>query len=233
MKTSPLAIANAQDSELPSAFGQQSPIKPDRRTRIRQLIEKIQRKAGFKAAEMKAALGAIAWRSFQEQTQSSPIPKEVEKLLRPYQEALQRADALNRRPARALPSPQQRFRMGNHGTQSAEGEYERALELLQCLFDDYPSLGQWFDRPVRFGTSSELTPDAEGVPRVRGSRSPYALPNLKREELDGVALAALFAALETCPTVNSASPLAWLLPLCERADGDSVRPVPKKLDWLL
>ena len=232
MKTSPLAIANAQDSELPSAFGQQSPIKPDRRTRIRQLIEKIQRKAGFKAAEMKAALGAIAWRSFQEQTQSSPIPKEVEKLLRPYQEALQRADALIRRAARPLPSPRQRFKVGC-GTHSAEREYERALELLRCLFDEYPSLGQWFDRPARFGTTDEPTPDAEDVPRVRGSRSPYALPNLKREEIDSAALAALFAALETCQTVNSAPPLAWLLPLDEQADSDFVRPAQKKLDWLL
>ena len=144
----------------------------------------------------------------------------------------QDSDALNRRPAQPLPSPRQRFKMGC-GIQSAESEYERALELLQCLFDDYPSLGRWFDRPVRFGTHSEPTPDAEDVPRVRGSRSPYALPNLKREEMDSAALAVLFAALETCQTVNSAPPLAWLLPLDEQADSDFVRPVQKKLDWLL
>ena len=119
------------------------------------------------------------------------------------------------------------------GIQSAESQYEQALELLQCLFDDYPSLGQWFDRPVRFGTPSEPIPDAEDVPRVRGSRSPYALPNLEREELDSAALAALFAALESCQMVHSASPLAWLLPLGERTDDDFVRPAPKKLDWLL
>lgn len=233
MKTPPLAIANAQDSEPPPAFWQENPTKPDRQTRIQQLIEKIQRHDGFKAAEMRAALGATAWRDFQEQAQSSYIPKEVARLLRPYQEALQRADALNRRPERALPSPMQRFKMGHHGAQSAEREYERALECLQCLFDDAPGVGRWFDRPVRFGAPDEPTPDAEGMPRVRGSRSPYALPNMSRKELDAAALAALLAALDACKTVNPASSLAWLLPLDEQADADFARLEQRKLDWLL
>lgn len=234
MKTLPPNNAQTPDSELPLVFfWQQSPNKPDRLTRIQQLIEKIQRKDGFNASEMRAALGATAWRAFQEQTRSSPIPKEVAKLLRPYQEALRRADALNRQPARALPSPLQKFKMGRHGAQSAEREYERALEWLQCLFDDTPGVGRWFDRSVRFGAPDEPTPDAEGMPRVRGSRSPYALPNLNREELDSAALAALFAALKACKTVNSASSLAWLLPLDEQADADFASPAQKKLDWLL
>lgn len=233
MKTLPLAIASVQDSEPPPAFWQENPTKPDRQTRIQQLIEKIQRKDGFKASEMRAALGVTAWRAFQEQTLSSPIPKEVAELLRPYQEALQRADALNRRPAQPLPSPKQRFKIGRHGAQSAEREYESALECLQCLFDDAPGVGRWFDRPVRFGAPDEPTPDAEGMPRVRGSRSPYALPNLSRKELDSAALAALFAALEACKTVNSASSRDWLLPLDEQADADFARPAQKKLDWLL
>ena len=232
MKTLPLDVANAPDSELIFVSSRQTSAMRDRKMRIQQLIEKIQRNDGFKAAALRAALGATAWLAFQQQTQSSRIPKEVAKLLGPYQEALQSADALNRRPARPLPSPQQRFKMG-YGAQSAEREYERALELLQCLFDDDPGVGQWFDRPVRFGASDEPTPDAEEMPRVRGSRSPYALPNLKRKELDSAALAALFAALETCKTVNSASPLAWLLPLNEQTDADFACPAQKKLDWLL
>lgn len=235
MKKPPISIANAnaQDGELPPAFWQESPNRPDRQTRIQQLIEKIQRNDGFKAVEIRAALGATACRAFQQQTQSSRIPKEVAKLLHPYQEVLQRADALNRRPERTLPSPMQRFKMGRHGVHSAEREYERALELLQCLFDDAPGVGRWFDRPVRFGAPDEPTPDAEGMPRVRGSRSPYALPNVNRKELDSAALAALFAALEACKTVESASSLAWLLPLDEQADADFARPAQKKLDWLL
>jgi hypothetical protein len=243
MKTPPLAIVKAPDSELPSAFWNQTPSMRDRKMRIHQLIEKIQRNDGFKAAELKTALGSMAWQTFQQQAQSSRIPKEVAKLLRPYQEALQRADALNRRPARPLPSPKQRFKMGCRPN-SAEMEYERASELLQILFDDDPAIGRWFDRPVRFGTPDEPTPDAEEMPRVRGSRSPYALPNLTRKELDSAALAALFAALETCKTVNPTPPLAWLLPLKAEVDGfDSVEsvksdadfacPVPKKLGWLL
>lgn len=233
MKTPPLAFANAHDSELTPAFWQQHPNKRDRQTRIQQLIEKIQRKDGFKAAEMKAALGATAWQEFQEETRSSPIPKEVAELLRPYKEALQRADALNRLPERPLPSPKQRFKMGRHGAHSAEREYERALELLQCLFDEYPSVGHWLDRPVRFGTSDEPSPDAEEVPRLRGSRSPHALPHLNRKDFDSAALSALYAALESCTIANSVYSLAWLLPLNEQADADFARPTQMKLDWLL
>ena len=217
--------------------------KTDRKAQILRLIVQIQRNEGFKAAELRAALGATAWQAFQQQTQSSRIPKEVAKLLRPYRDALQRADALNRRPARPLPSPKQRFKMGCCAN-SAEMEYERALELLQCLFEDDPGIGRWFDRPVWFGVPDEPTPDAEEMPRVRGSRSPYALLESKRKELDSSALVALVDALATCKTVNPTPPLAWLLPLDERADGlDSIEsvksdadfacPAQKKLDWLL
>ncbi len=233
MKTSRLRIVETQDNELSLVFQQQSPSKLDRVTRIQQLIEKIQRKDGFSAAEMRAALGVTAWRAFQQQTQTSRIPNEVAKLLNPYKEALQWADALNRRPERTRLSPQQRFKKGLHHAQSAERAYERALEILQCVLDEYPSVSQWLDRPVRFSATNEPTPDAEEVPRVRGSRSPYARPNSKRKELDSSALAALFAALETCKTVNSASSMAWLLPLNEQTNADVDCFAQKKLDWLL
>lgn len=243
MKTPDTQNEAHQRPTLDYASRRQPKAKTDRKTRIQSLIEQIQLGCSFKSSELKAALGSVAWQAFQQQTQSSSIPKEVAKLLRPYQEALQRADALNRSPARPLPSPKQRFKMGCRPN-SAEMEYERASELLQILFDDDPAIGRWFDRPVRFGTPDEPTPDAEEMPRVRGSRSPYALPNLTRKELDSAALAALFAALDTCKTVNPTPPLAWLLPLKAEADGfDSVEsvksdadfacPEPKKLGWLL
>ena len=243
MKTLPPEFVTEQDSELLFVSSHQSPTQHDRKIRIQRLIEKIQRNDGFKAAELKAALGATAWQAFQQQTQSSRIPKEVAKLLRPYQEALQRADALNRRPVRPHPSPRQRFKMGCCAN-SAEMEYERASELLQCLFDDDPGIGRWFDRPVRFDVPDEPTPDAEEMPRVRGSRSPYAIPHLTRKQLDSAALAALFAALETCRTVNPTPPLTWLLPLNGQADGlgcvelvkpdaDFAWPEQNKFSWLL
>lgn len=243
MKTLPPAFVTEQDSELLFVSSHQSPTQHDRKMRIQRLIEKIQRNDGFKAAELRAALGATAWQAFQQQTQSSRIPKEVAKLLRPYQEALQRADALNRRPVRPHPSPKQRFKMGCCAN-SAEMEYERASELLQCLFDDDPAIGRWFDRPVRFGVPEVPTLDAEEMPRIRGSRSQYARPNMKRKELDSAALAALFDALANCKTVNPTPTLAWLLPLNERAerlgsveltkpDADFAWPAQKDLDWLL
>lgn len=243
MKTPPLAIVKAPDSELPSAFWNQTPSMRDRKMRIHQLIEQIQLGCSFKSSDLKAALGSTAWQTFQQQAQSSRIPKEVAKLLRPYQEALQRADALNRRPVRPHPSPRQRFKMGCCAN-SAEMEYERASELLQCLFDDDPGIGRWFDRPVRFDVPEVPTLDAEEMPRIRGSRSQYARPNMKRKELDNAALAALFDALANCKTVNPTPTLAWLLPLNGQADGlgcvelvkpdaDFAWPEQNKFSWLL
>jgi hypothetical protein len=78
----------------------------------------------------------------------------------------------------------------------AEQLYERALEYLQEQIDvatrerRQDELLRWLDRDVVFGTDGNLSIDADGVPRVKGSRSHHAqdagLPKLsvrlKREQ---------------------------------------------------
>lgn len=78
----------------------------------------------------------------------------------------------------------------------AEQLYERALEFLQDQVEvatrdrRQDELLRWLDRDVVFGTDGNLGIDADGVPRVKGSRSHHAqdagLPKLsvrlKREQ---------------------------------------------------
>lgn len=80
--------------------------------------------------------------------------------------------------------------------QRAEHLYESALEYLQEQIDvatrdrRQDELLRWLDREVVFGTDGNLSIDADGVPRVKGSRSHHAqdagLPKLsvrlKREQ---------------------------------------------------
>lgn len=80
--------------------------------------------------------------------------------------------------------------------QRAQHLYERALEYLQEQIDVatrdrwQDELLRWLDRDVDFSTAGKLSIDADGVPRVKGSRSHHAqdagLPKLsvrlKREQ---------------------------------------------------
>jgi hypothetical protein len=59
----------------------------------------------------------------------------------------------------------------------AEAAYERALEYLRSLTDgahDAAEIERWLDRNVSWVAGEEPSVDAEGVPRVRGSKSKYA-----------------------------------------------------------
>jgi hypothetical protein len=94
----------------------------------------------------------------------------------------------------------------------AENLYERALEYLQEQIDvavrDHrqDELLRWLDRDVVFGIDGNLSNDADGVPRVKGSRSHHAqdagLPKLsvrlKREQrvLENLLRAAVACAYE-------------------------------------
>lgn len=67
--------------------------------------------------------------------------------------------------------------------------YGRALLYLEAAVNlasgpDLVRLHSWLDRPVMFGKNGNLRASKFGVPRVRGSRSPYAqdagLPKLNK-----------------------------------------------------
>ena len=69
---------------------------------------------------------------------------------------------------------------------------------LEHLAEDYPGLAAWFDRPLNFGQLGDLTPDAEGVPRLQGSRSQHAIRAVGSKELKTITVACLYDALKTC-----------------------------------
>ena len=120
--------------------------------------------------------------------------------LHSYLEAVRRADAkTSRRSGKQRQQPRsQQFKLGYAVKRGAEAEYEHALELLEHLAEDYPGLAAWFDRPLNFGQLGDLTPDAEGVPRLQGSRSQHAIRAVGSKELKTITVACLYDALKTC-----------------------------------
>ena len=180
----------------------QPKTKTDRKTRILQLIVQMHRGDDFKASELKPVLGTSAWTAFQSQAAAAPsrMPPMLAGELHPYLEAVRRADAKASRSSgkqRQQPRSQQ-FKLGYAVKRGAEAEYEHALELLEHLAEDYPGLAAWFDRPLNFGQLGDLTPDAEGVPRLQGSRSQHAIRAVGSKELKTITLACLYEALKTC-----------------------------------
>ena len=192
----------------------QPQTKTDRKTRILQLIVQMHRGGGIKATELKSVLMASAWTAFQSQAAAAPsrMPPMLAGELHPYLEAVRRADAKASRSSgkqRQQPRSQQ-FKLGYAVKRGAEAEYEHALELLEHLAEDYPGLAAWFDRPLNFGQLGDLTPDAEGVPRLQGSRSQHAIRAVGSKELKTITVACLYDALKTCGPSKS----TWQLNTC-------------------
>ena len=192
----------------------QPQTKTDRKTRILQLIVQMHRGGGIKATELKSVLMASAWTAFQSQAAAAPsrIPPMLAGELHSYLEAVRRADAkTSRRSGKQRQQPRsQQFKLGYAVKRGAEAEYEHALELLEHLAEDYPGLAAWFDRPLNFGQLGDLTPDAEGVPRLQGSRSQHAIRAVGSKELKTITVACLYDALKTCGPSKS----TWQLNTC-------------------
>lgn len=54
---------------------------------------------------------------------------------------------------------------------NSDNHFERLLEHLQEIIYADPSLAEWFDRPLDFSTSGNLSIDPIGIPRAITSRS--------------------------------------------------------------
>ena len=121
-----------------------------------------------------------------------PITDPVRRDLRQYLEKLAEADRLENRADRssvnAMPSSKtkRRRKMQGHATSGsstsrgilrkrAEAMYESALETLRELNGQSLGFDVFMDRPLCFDGESidVLTPEASGVPRLRGSRSQH------------------------------------------------------------
>lgn len=202
MKTPHIQTEAPRRVTLDYVSRRQPKTKADRKTRILQLIVQMHRGDGIKATELKFVLGASAWTAFRSQAAAAPsrVPPTLAGELRPYLEAVRRADAKVSRGGgkQRQQIRTQQFKLGYAAKRGAEAEYEHALELLEHIAEDYPGLAAWFDRPLVFGQFSDLTPDAEGVPRLLESRSQHAIKAVGSKELKTVALACLYDALKTC-----------------------------------
>ena len=214
MKTPDTATEAPRRITLDYVSRRQPQTKTDRKTRILQLIVQMHRGGGIKATELKSVLMASAWTAFQSQAAAAPsrMPPMLAGELHPYLEAVRRADAKASRSSgkqRQQPRSQQ-FKLGYAVKRGAEAEYEHALELLEHLAEDYPGLAAWFDRPLNFGQLGDLTPDAEGVPRLQGSRSQHAIRAVGSKELKTITVACLYDALKTCGPSKS----TWQLNTC-------------------
>ena len=182
-----------------------------RMQRIRQLIRQIESGESVDLKELREALGPALWQGLRDELGSTPPSKDALMRLRPYQTALQRADALNRRAQRPVHTPLQRFKQGPIRPPSAEDAYFHALEVLAGILDDFPGASQWLDRPVRFCGVDEPGAAADEVPRLKGSRSSYARTRATRKAWAAAALLALRRAAESAR--NEQNTPSWLLPV--------------------
>jgi hypothetical protein len=67
----------------------------------------------------------------------------------------------------------------------AETAYERALQILKEVLDDYPYLWIYLDRQVIYDMYSyNLSSDPYGVPRLKISRSQYVIREQRRNQYD-------------------------------------------------
>ena len=140
-----------------------------------------------------------------------PITDQVRSSLRKYLERVAEGDHLFNRAERTsrkvTPSftTRRKYQLQGHSTwgdltsrdilyRRAEGMYESALETLSEL-NEFSGFDQYMDRPICFDVESMLTPNSEGVPRLRDSRSPHN----RYERPPGMSVRKLkIAALNSC-----------------------------------
>lgn len=111
-----------------------------------------------------------------------------------YCECLKQADDLYHRAERAKhnsrPNIKSLMNVASHNRglssrallhRRAETAYEFALEVLEQLLEDYSYLRTYLDRPVIFGMNTNVSPDIEGVPRLKSSHSQYVIRDRSRD----------------------------------------------------
>ena len=176
-------------------------------TRVNQMLTNVLNAKPVHLVQLRKALTAEQIAAFKESLRTpismaeilyaDGVPDELKR----YNVKLRLADFANNKFEKVSTLKRMRGNQSKHNTSSntryeAERLYELALEYLQEQLtvaeqnrtQDY--ILRWLDRSVVFGEYGNVSPDVDGVPRVKGSRSHYAqdaalpkmLKRLKREQ---------------------------------------------------
>ncbi len=148
---------------------------------------------------LKATLGCDRWNCLQEEINTlremrhtrPATPQHIIRAMRPYTEHLAEADRLTRladhsRPTAVPSTKNQKLLTLRYGAtirgrtsretyrRLAEHAYEKAIEKLQEIIEEFPTAVCFLDRDSIFdGDRFNVTPDPGGVPRLLNSRSPH------------------------------------------------------------
>lgn len=175
-------------------------VKPVRLVQLRKVLTAEQIAAFKESLRTPISMAEILY--------ADGVPDELKR----YNVKLRLADFANNKFEKVSALKRMRGNQSKHNTSSntryeAERLYELALECLseqltmaeQNRTQDY--ILRWLDRSVVFGEHCNVSPDVDGVPRVKGSRSHYAqdaalpkmLKRLKREQriLEALLIAAV------------------------------------------
>lgn len=183
----------------------------------RMLIERLQHRQPVDDQSLATTLGEVRWRELQQEISAmeariheKAIPPHITMAMRHYNERLAQADQLERKAELTKPSTkpslavkrQIKMRDKLHLISKsskeiyrnlAETEYERAIETLIEAIEEYPDVVSHLNKfPIFDGEAFNVTPDAQGVPRMQNSRSRHNLSrSLPKQSIKQIKIDAL------------------------------------------
>ncbi len=182
------------------------------------LLNDLESKKKVSGDMLERILGPHRWERLQNEINAireakyinQPLPSYIVNALRPYTERLTKADRLSRLAAQirssATPSAATLRRRRMRGLSSAKARstaqlysadaefaYDRAIEKLLEIIEEFPEVGSYLDRlPVFDGEHCNVSPDPAGVPRLRSSRSRYNIaPRAPRQSIRSLRIEAI------------------------------------------
>ncbi len=199
-----------------------------RKVDLVELLDDLERGYKVTAPQVRAFLTAEEQRQLKnelDQISREAPPKKLPLGLETYADLVRKADQLYQSPKSRNPR-----RWGSHLKTrfmplTADHAYERALEYLEQLLEEFPGARVWLDRDVSFnGQLSDPEATIQGIPRLRTSRSEYSLMHgAKKKQMAAVFLNALRAS--TAYRVGRTSIVNTAKILGRRSSGISQVPV--------
>lgn len=147
-----------------------------RRLSLENLLRQLETGHPIAEDRLRTFLLRREWQAYRSESQTANVmlTRHMRRAIAPYfaefQARLRVADLMGSRPA---PDPRWRRRfppqLSQRGPRSSEEAYELALEQLEELLNEQPSLRVALDRPL----AGDIAPCAEDVPRLMWSKSQH------------------------------------------------------------